>query len=142
MGVGAVAGTKLYIGGSGGSPAYVEIGDISNLGNLSQQFQQITVESVGSGDSYQIKGTRSFPNFDLTLNRNDEDAGQVELKEASEADRGTLYYFKVEDEDGATAVWQGEVFGYGPAYGSVNTLKTVATSVSIRPATFVFTPAS
>jgi hypothetical protein len=31
--------------------------------------------------------------------------------------------------------WQGEVFGYGPSYGAVNTVRGVKTSVSIRPST-------
>jgi hypothetical protein len=140
MAIGAVAGTKLYIGGTTGSPdLFVEVGDISSLGNISLQFAQITVESVGSGDSYMLKGTRNVPNLDLTLNRNDTDPGQIALKAASEAVRGTLYWFKIEEADGGESQWQGEVFGYGPNYGSVNDLRSVTTSVSIRPDSLTIT---
>jgi hypothetical protein len=97
------------------------------------------VESIGSGDTYQVKGTRNLPNVDLTLNRNDSDAGQVALKAASEATRGTLYNFKIVETDGGIALWKGEVFGYGPSYGGVNVLRTVKTSVSIRPSTLTIT---
>lgn len=142
MGVGPVAGTKLYIGTAETVPSpddYIEIGDISNLGDISAQFNAITVESVGSGDSFDIKGTRKFPNFDLMLNRNDDDVGQIALKAASEAARGTLYNFKIKENDGGTIIWKGEVFGYGPSYGGVNALLSVKTSVSVRPSTLVIT---
>lgn len=146
MGVGAVAGTKLFIGAAGAaastmlSPdATTEIGDIANLGNLAQAFAEIPIESVGSGYSYNIKGTENWPNFTLTLNRNDDDSGQQALKTASAAARGTLYPFKVMDVDGSYAVWQGEVFGYGRNFGAVNDLKQVVTSISIRPDTIQLT---
>jgi hypothetical protein len=69
------------------------------------------------------------------MNRNDSDAGQLALKAAASATRGTLYPFKVLEVDGGYVTWQGEVFGYGPSYGSVNTVRSVKTSVSIRPST-------
>lgn len=142
-GVGAVAGTKFYIGPAGSPPTspdlWVEVGDIQNLGDISEQFSQVQVESIGSGDSYSLKGTRNFPNFELTMNRNDVDAGQIALKAAAAATRGTLYPFRVVDVDGGSAVWQGECFGYGPSYGQVNTLRMIKTSVSIRPSTLVLT---
>lgn len=142
MGVGAVAGTKLFIGEAGASASTLvspdsgtEIKDIANLGNLAQAFTEIPVESVGSGYSYNLKGTENWPNFELTLNRNDEDSGQLALKAASASARGTLYPFKVQEVDGSYAVWQGEVFGYGRNYGGVNDLKQVVTTISIRPDT-------
>ncbi len=139
-GVGSVSGTKLYIApaGSTASPdKYVEIEDIASLGDLSQQFAQIAVDSIGDGDTYQIKGQRSFPNFELTLNRNDSDAGQQDLKDASAAAKGTLYPFKIIETDGGSATWLGEVFGYGTSYGGPSNIRQVKTSVSIRPSTLI-----
>ncbi len=147
-GVGTVSGTKLYIGPAGGIPTspdlFIEIGDISNLGDISQTFASIAVESLGSGDTYELKGQRSFPNLALVLNKNDSDAGQIALKAASAAVRGTLYPFKIQEVDGGattpgSVTWTGEVFGYGPAYGGVSNLKSVKTAVSIRPATITIT---
>lgn len=144
--VGPVSGTKFFIGPAGAIPSspdlFVEVKDISSLGNIAQTFGAINVESIGDGDSYSLKGQRSFPDFSLTLNRNDSDAGQLALKTASAAVRGTLYPFKVLEVEGGTAVWQGEVFGYGPNYGGATALRTVVTSVSIRPKTLVITPSS
>lgn len=141
-GVGPVSGTKFYIGTSESiaSPDdYIEVGDISSLGDISEQFAQIAVESIGDGNTYQIKGQRSYPNIDLVMNRNDSDVGQIALKAAAAATRGTLYNFKILETDGGIAVWKGEVFGYGPSYGGVGALRTVKTSVSIRPSTLTIT---
>ena len=137
--VNAVAGTKLYIGDTNTVPSpdnYIEIGDISNLGDISQQFAPVTVESVGSGYSFALKGTEQFPNFELILNRNDSDTGQIALKAASALARGTLTNFKIVETDGGIITWAGEVFGFGPSYGGVNSLRQVKTSISIRPASF------
>ncbi|WP_029581938.1 hypothetical protein [Bradyrhizobium sp. URHD0069] len=143
-GVGPVSGTKFFTGPAGSPPTspdqWIEVGDISNLGDLALQFAQIAVESLGSGDTYQLKGQRSLPNFELTMNRNDSDLGQLALKAAAEAARGTLYPFKILETDGGTAIWQGESFGYGPSYGGVSSLRSVKTSVSIRPSTLTITP--
>lgn len=142
-GVGPVSGTKLFITDPGTPVAspdpWTEIGDISSLGDISEQFAQIAVESIGDGDTYQIKGQRSFPNFDVTLNRNDSDVGQIALKAAAAATRGTLYNFKIEEVDGGTAIWKGECFGYGTSYGGVGSLRSVKTSISIRPSTLTIT---
>jgi hypothetical protein len=59
------------------------------------------------------------------MNKNDSDAGQIALKAASAAVRGTLYPFRIVEADGGattpgTAIWQGEVFGFGPSYGGVS----------------------
>jgi hypothetical protein len=146
--VGPVSGTRFAIGPTGTlggslptSPdLFVAVGDISNLGNISQTFTEIAVESISSGDTYQLKGQRTFPNVTLTMNRNDSDAGQLALKSASAAARGTLYWFEIRETDGGRITWLGEVFGYGPSYGGVTALRSVQTSVSIRASSFTFTP--
>ncbi len=141
--VNSVAGTKLYIGDSNAVPSpdnYVEITQISNLGDVSQQFDQVPIESLSSGDSFSLKGLRRYPNIELIINRDDSDAGQLDLKDASAAARGTLYNFKIVETDGGIIVWQGEVFGYGPSYGGPNTVRTVRTSISIRPTSVTITP--
>lgn len=145
MGVGLVSGTKLFIADPGEivpSPnPWTEIGDIASLGNIAQTFNAVTVSSIGDGDDYTLKGQRSFPNFEITLNKNAEDDGQQDLKDASDAARGTLYNFKILEVDGAMITWKGEVFGYGPNFGAGEAVKQVTTSISIRPTSLVYTDA-
>jgi hypothetical protein len=137
MGVGAVSGTKLFITDPGmpvGSPdPWVEIKDIASLGNIAESFSAINVSSIGDGDDYTLKGQRQFPNFEVTLNQNLADAGQADLRDASQAVRGTLYNFKLVETDSRSITWKGEVFGYGTNYGGPEALKQVVTSISIRP---------
>lgn len=146
MGVGTVSGTKLFITDPGTPVAspdpWVEIKDVASLGNIAQQFNAVTVSSVGDGDDYQLKGQRNFPNFELTLNKNNDDPGQQDLKDASEDARGTLYNFKLLETDGSSVTWKGEVFGYGPNYGGPEALKQVVTSISIRPTSIVYDDAA
>ena len=138
--VGPVAGTELFIDDPGASPTFtVSIGSISNLGDLLQQFNEVKIEALDSGTTYSLKGTEEFPNISLVLNRKDDDAGQIALKAASAATRGDLYNFKILEVDGGTSIWKGEVFGYGTAYGGVNNVRMVKTSISIRPETLTVT---
>lgn len=146
MGVGTVSGTKLFITDPGTPVAspdpWVEIKDIASLGNIAQTFNAVTVSSIGDGDDYSLKGQRSFPNFELTLNKNSDDAGQQDLKDAADDARGTLYNFKIVETDGSSITWKGEVFGYGPNFGGPEALKQVVTSISIRPTSLVYTDAA
>lgn len=150
MTVGAVAGTKLYIGTTETSPSpddWVEIKNISNLGNLMTQFAKIAVESVGDGYTRQIKGTQSVTPMDLVLNRDDTDPGQIAAKAAS-ADRNSFYWFKIEENDigsGArptTSVFKGRLYGSGSSYGGVNDLKKINTSLEVEPDSITVTAAA
>lgn len=150
MTVGAVAGTKLFIGTTETTPSpddWVEIKNISNLGDLMTQFAKIAVESVGDGYTRQIKGTQSVTPMDLVFNRDDTDAGQTAAKTAA-ADRNSFYWFKIEENDigsGArptTTTFKGRLYGAGSAYGGVNDLKKVNTSLEVEPDSIVIVAAS
>lgn len=149
--VGAVAGTKLYIGGtttivpSPDNPSpdiWIEITNVSNLGQVMLAFAKIAVESVGDGFTRQIKGTESAPTFDLTLNRLDSDLGQLAVK-AANLDRNNFYNFMVKENDPGTngnpttTVFKGRVYGFGSQYGGVNDLKKITSSIEIEPDTIV-----
>ena len=69
MGVGAVAGTKLYIAPPGiilaNDASFVEVKNVATLGNIAAAFTKIMVSEIGVGDDYEIKGTRNFPDLRL-----------------------------------------------------------------------------
>lgn len=144
-GVGAVAGTKFYIGTASTIPspdnvAWVEVGNISNLGNLAQQFSKIAVESVGSGYTKQIKGTESVPTMAIMCNRDDTDLGQIAMK-AAYTNRNALYPFKIVENDivstATTSIFTGRVYTKGGQYGGVNDLKKQAFDVEVEPDSIV-----
>lgn len=144
MGVGAVAGTKIFIGTSEASPSpddWVEIKNVSNLGSLMTQFNKITVESVGDGYTRQIKGTQLVPPFDLQVNRDDADAGQTAAVTAA-ADRNSKYWFKIEENDAGPGSgftlptrfqFQARIYSSGPQYGGVNDLKKSQFQMEVEP---------
>lgn len=104
MAVGAVAGTKIYIGTPALSPqVWVEIKDVKDIGALGVSFAKIAREQVGSGYTKQIKGTASAPAFPLVLNRDDTNAGQIALHAAALA-RNILYPFKLVENDVPSAL--------------------------------------
>lgn len=140
-GAGAVAGTKIYIGTAEtiASPDdYIEIGQVSSLGDVGLTFSKIAIESVGSGYTFQIKGTQSAPPMSMVLNRDDTDAGQAAVRVAS-VDRNSKYNFKVVENDigtgfgATTAYFKGRVYGYGTSYGGVNAVKQVKFDIEIEP---------
>lgn len=154
MTAGAVAGTKLFIGGTGATTPspdnvlWVEVGNISNLGSYGgTNFNKIALEQIGSGYTKQIKGTQLAPAMDIVLNRDDTDAGQVAMRSAS-ADRNSLYNFKVEENDIGTGlnptrtIFKGRVYGWVTAGGGVNDVKRINTSIEIEPDTVIVTTAA
>jgi hypothetical protein len=140
--VGAVAGTQLFIAPAGtvvASPdLYVEIKQVANLGDIGISFSKIVVECVGDGYTRQIKGPQSAPSFPLTLNRLDDDPGQVAVL-AAIANRNSFYPFKVIDNDGTVITFLGRVFEFVRKYGAVATVKQIMASVEIEPDSIVVT---
>jgi len=154
MAAGAIAGTKLFIGGTGAlipSPdnvLWVEVKNLSNLGAYGgTNFNKIALESIGDGYTRQLKGTQLAPSMDIVLNRDDTDAGQLAVKAASN-DRNSFFNFKVEENDIGTGlnptrtVFKGRVYGYATAGGGVNDLKRINTSIEVEPDTIIVTQAA
>lgn len=127
--------TKVYIGTTGSPDVLTEIGDISNIGPIGASAAKVARENIGSGYIKQLKGGISAPSFTLTMNRNDADAGQVIVRAAMAAARGTVYYFKTVEPDGAVRTFQGEVFQFTQNYGGINSDRTVAVEIEIDPST-------
>lgn len=142
MAVGATAGTKIYISTTVSPDIRVEIGNVSNLGEVSLQFAKIAVEQVGSGYTKQIKGTLSAPTLQLSLNRDDTDLGQIALKAAALV-RNALYYFWIVENDivvtATVSSFSGRVYSTGTQYGGVNDLKKFRVDIEIEPDSIVTT---
>jgi hypothetical protein len=154
MAAGALAGTKLYIGGTGTlvpSPdnvLWVEVGNISNLGVYGgTTFNKIALEAIGDGYTRQLKGTQLAPSCEISLNRDDTDLGQIAFRTAS-TDRNSKYNFKIVENDigtglnATTTVFKGRIYGYATAGGGVNDLKKINTSIEIEPDTIIQTAAA
>jgi hypothetical protein len=148
--VGAVAGTKLFIGTTQTVPSpdlFTEIKQCANIGEIGTNFNKIAVESVGDGYTRQIKGTQLSPTFNLVLNRLADDPGQLALVAAA-ADRTSLYNFKIQDNDTARnntptqIFFKGRVFGSPITYGGVNALKQISSTIEVEPDSIIIQAAT
>lgn len=89
MGVGPAAGSKLFIGTTASNPAtdtYIEVGNISNMGEFGPTYTPITFDSLGDRLTKKFKGQRDAGNLSLTLGRSPSDAGQAALIVARDLD--------------------------------------------------------
>lgn len=131
--------TKVYIGTTASPDVLTEIGDISNIGPIGISYAKVARENIGTGYIKQLKGGASAPSFTLTLNRADADAGQIIVRAAAAAVRGTVYYFKTVEPDGSISQFSGEVFNFGQNSGGINSDRTVAVEIEIDPSTLTTT---
>lgn len=97
------AGAKLYIGGSGVTPTWVEVGGIIGFtGDLGSTWK--TADASVLADIYDrtAKTTKDPGKLDITYRVGGSDAGQTAVI-AAEADAANSYHFKVALADDAVS---------------------------------------
>lgn len=141
--VSTVSGSKLYIADPGPTspePSWVEIGDISSIGELGINYTQVQLESVGDGYTRQLKGTGAAAEFPVVLNRKASDAGQQALKAAAEDTTQALYNFKLElndqdenDTSPTTFTFKGKAMSFARQQGGPNEIVKINVSIAVEP---------
>jgi len=94
------AGTKLYIGGTGvlgSESSWIEIGDVTNLGEFGRVYQKIEHKPVAERGTQKFKGGYDDGALNLDMARVPGDTGQAALIAARDSD--LAYNFKVELND-------------------------------------------
>ncbi|MGF7160128.1 hypothetical protein FHS85_001751 [Rhodoligotrophos appendicifer] len=94
------AGTKISIGTTAdahASDTYIQIGEVTNLGEFGRTYQEITHEPLASRDVKKHKGTRNDGSLAIQLARVIDDAGQEAVEDALDTDYD--YNFKIELND-------------------------------------------
>jgi len=100
MAVTTSAATKLFIGGTGDlgtESSWVEVGEITDIGEFGRAYQTITHNPLGERRTKKIKGSYNEGTFSLSFGRDLSNAGQTGLRTASNADES--YNFKIELND-------------------------------------------
>lgn len=126
MAISTTAGTKIYIGpvreptvdtaGEYAGLAYVEIGEVENLGEFGDESTIVTFLSVGDSRTRKLKGSRDAGTISLTVGRDPFDAGQEDLNDA-EATKFE-YAFKVVVADAPDVGYADSVFYFGALVAS------------------------
>lgn len=107
MAINTVTGSKLYIGPVRESTvdtlaeyeglAWVEIGEVESIGDLGDQSNPVTFQSIGDSRVRKLKGARDAGTQQIVMGRSPSDAGQIALKAAERTK--FEYAFKLEIAD-------------------------------------------
>lgn len=103
MPVQTAAGSRLYIGTTAtvvATDTFIEVGDITNLGQFGRSYNEIKFESLGNRNTLKFKGQRDDGDIQLDLGFSNTNAGQAALKVALDVDAN--YNFKVTLNDAIT----------------------------------------
>ena len=151
MAVLTAALTKFYIGGQVDNDtdgpvselAYVEVGEIANLGEFGDVFELITFAALSDRNVRKFKGTRNSGSVTLELGNDITNDGQQDLESAKESDLD--FNFKIELNDNAspptttsmptTYFFQGKVFSFTTNVGEVNSIVGATVVVEIQSGT-------
>jgi hypothetical protein len=109
MAVDTAAGSKFYIGPQDSTAdnqsayealSYVQVGEVENLGEFGDQFNEVTFTALGDRRVRKIKGSKNAGNLQVTIGHDSADSGQSDLEAALASDED--YAFKVELDDAGT----------------------------------------
>lgn len=153
MAVSGSTGCKLYIGGQGalGSESgWQEVGEVENLGSFGDTRQIIRFLSLGDARVRKTKGTADSGDLALVVGFDAFDAGQLELRDASDDTSSNPYNFRIDLNDapavsGATVTqvtFQALVNGFQFNVGSADQTVTANVTLAITTALTVVDAAS
>jgi len=92
-----VSKTKIFIGTSkpdAASDAYTEITGITDIGEFGDTAEAVKVLTIDAGRVRKLKGARDAGSFEITVERNMADAGQIAVRAAA----ATSYEFNIKIE--------------------------------------------
>lgn len=133
MAISTTAKSRLYIGpavtaapadaAAYAALAWVEVDDISDLGEIAGEGTDITIKRISDGYARHLKGTVDNGSLEITCLRNLDDDGQAAMTAA--AGTWNSYAFKVQLNDMPVGGTAPTVFYFmGPILSAKTTLKT------------------
>ena len=138
MSVQTVAGTSLRI--SAGTPAtftragysalvFEEIGEVTDGGSHGRTYAEVTHQPINSRGTQKVKGSFNEGTKTLQLAIDDDDLGQLVLKEALNSDKD--FSFAVSYQDGAIDYFQAKVLSFEKATASVDSIRAATVNLSL-----------
>jgi hypothetical protein len=131
------AGSTLHIVAAGMQPAtydvagysavgltYVEVGEITDMGEFGREYALVTHSPVGTRGTVKKKGSFNEGTIALQLGLNTDDAGQIVLKQATLSDLDFTY--KITTQNGDVYYFQAQSLSFKVGVGSVDQI-TMAT---------------
>lgn len=99
------SGTILSIGGQGplGSESgWVTVGQVENIGEFGNAFQQVTAQTLGESQVFKGKGARDSGTLTIAALLDGEDAGQIAIAAAAADSSSLPYNIRIELNDAIT----------------------------------------
>lgn len=102
MGVQTSSGSVIKIGTTAVNPvgdAYLEIGEVTNIGELGRVYNEITHTSLANRNTRKFKGNRNDGSVALDLGFDISDAGQTAVQTALDSDADYNFEVTLNDDD-------------------------------------------
>jgi hypothetical protein len=140
MAVMTSAGSKLYI--ATGVPTtydqagfeavgltYVEVGEITDLGEFGTEYSVVNHTALGQRQVKKFKGSYNNGSLQLQMGRDTDNTGQTALINALDSDAS--FSFKVTLQDGTKNYFTGKVMSYKTSVGSVDQITGATTTIEV-----------
>lgn len=102
------------------SLVYSIIGEVTDWSAGGQTYNVVTSNPINQRSTDKYKGTYNNDADSITVNRDDDDAGQIIVLAALQAD--TDYSFKVTYQDDTDDFWTGKVVSFNTVAGGADSL--------------------
>ena len=138
MAVRTSAGTTLRVSATAPSTfnstgyaalTFTAVGEITDLGEFGREYALVTHNPVGNRSTQKFKGSFNEGTINLSLGLDTDDAGQVLLKTASNAD--TPYSFEIVTQNGDKYYFQAMVMSFKVGVGSVDSITTATVTLEL-----------
>ena len=108
---------------------FTNIGEVTDLGEFGREYALVTHSPVATRGVKKFKGSFNEGAMTLALGLDNDDAGQILLKTASEDDDN--YSFEVTLQDGTIYYFQAQVMSFKKAIGGVDTITNATVTLEL-----------
>lgn len=108
---------------------FTAVGEITDLGEFGREYALVTHNPVGNRSTQKFKGSFNEGTINLSLGLDTDDAGQILLKTASNAD--TAYSFEIVTQNTDKYYFQAMVMSFKVGVGSVDSITTATVTLEL-----------
>ena len=108
---------------------FVEIGEITDLGEFGRQYNLVTHNPIASRGTQKFKGSYNEGTMSLTLALDTDDAGQVAVKAAVNSDAN--FSFKLTHSSGDFYYFQAKVMSFRVSVSNVDAMTTATVELEL-----------
>jgi hypothetical protein len=111
---------------------FTTIGEVTDLGEFGRDYALVTHNPIATRGTVKRKGSYNEGTMDMKLGLDNDDAGQIIAKAASESDND--HSIKVTLQDGSDYYFQAQVMNFKVGVGSVDTITNASIKLELTTA--------